>query len=112
VYKKVTEASLAALQAPKAEESTTVAATKAAKDKKDKGKSKAADNSAASAPPAPLSPILRSIFVHVQTSMDESKTFWLQQGFEEKELIKEYYKKDIEGPRDAWLLEKEIDLSS
>lgn len=44
--------------------------------------------------------------------MEDSKQFWLQQGFEEKQLIKDYYKKDIEGPRDAWLLEKEIDLSA
>lgn len=79
----------------------------------DKGKGKSADSTATSAvAPAPLGPILRSIFVHVQTSMEDSKQFWLQQGFEEKQLIKDYYKKDIEGPRDAWLLEKEIDLSA
>lgn len=110
VYKKATEASLAAAQAPPPAAPTAAASAKASKDKKDKGKGKAAETASVPQAPAPPAPILKCIFVHVQTSMEDSKAFWEQQGFKEQEVIKEYYKKDIEGPRDAWLLEKEIEL--
>jgi ribosomal protein S18 acetylase RimI-like enzyme len=53
---------------------------------------------------------LRNIFVHVQIGNEDAKTFWQTNSFGEKETIKDYYKKNIEGPRDAWLLEREIDI--
>lgn len=61
-------------------------------------------------PPAPPLPVLKKIFVHVQTSNDDAKLFWETKGFVEAQTIKDYYKPNIVGPRDAWLLEKELDM--
>lgn len=114
VYAKATEASLAASLTPPPSSATTAsnaANAKVAKDKKDKGKGKAADTTVSQTAPTPAAPILKSIFVHVQTSNEDSKTFWQQQGFKEKETIRDYYKPDVQ-PRDAWVLEKEIEIHS
>lgn len=109
VYEKATEASRAAANAP-LPSAAPPASAKATKAKADKGKGKGADSSPST--PSPPAPVLKSIFVHVQVSNEDSKAFWLQQGFKETETIKNYYKENIDGPRDAWLLEKEIDSRS
>lgn len=115
VVAKATEASLAASLTP-APSAAAVAAPAASQQAKGKGKAvdtgkSAAPEPSASSAPAPAShPILESIFVHVQTNNEDSRTFWLGQGFEETETIKDYYKPDIEGPRDAWLLQRAIQI--
>lgn len=45
------------------------------------------------------------IYLHVQTSNEEAKTFYEKNGFTEKERVEQYYKSGIE-PRSAWLLER------
>jgi ribosomal protein S18 acetylase RimI-like enzyme len=109
VYEKATEASRAAANSPLTS-TTTTASAKATKSKADKGKGKAVDPTPSA--PSPPAPVLKSIFVHVQVSNEDSKAFWLQQGFKETETVKDYYKENIEGPRSAWLLEKEINSQS
>ena len=109
---KATEASLAASLTP----APSAAAAAPAASQQAKGKGKAVDTGKTAAP-EPLAalasashPILESIFVHVQTNNEDSRTFWLGQGFEETETIRDYYKPNIEGPRDAWLLQRAIQI--
>ena len=137
VLEKAAEASLAAslTPAPQAKAAETkpavsapIAAVKSvAKSVKGKGKAVAAaagladskedekaKEAAAAAkkpqqPPKLPTPALRSIYLHVQTSNGDAKAFWESKGFVDKQTIREYYKPNIEGSRDAWLLEKEIE---
>lgn len=49
---------------------------------------------------------IKQIYLNVQTSNDDAKQFYLSHGFEEIEIISNYYK-GIEPP-DAFLLRKNI----
>lgn len=46
------------------------------------------------------------VYLHVQTSNEEAKQFYLANGFKETQIIKDYYKR-IE-PADCFLLKKSL----
>lgn len=50
---------------------------------------------------------ITEVFLHVQTSNEDAKNFYLHHGFEEKDIIKGYYK-NIDPP-DCFLLSKKIE---
>lgn len=78
-----------------------------------KGKGKAPDPAKDIASALDVSkPVLKCIFVHVQVGNEDAKVFWKAQGFKETEAVKEYYKPTIEGSRDAWILERVIELEA
>lgn len=47
------------------------------------------------------------IYLHVQVSRESAKKFYERHGFQTLDLFKDYYKK-IE-PRDAWIMERELE---
>ncbi len=47
---------------------------------------------------------IEDVYLHVQVGNDDAKRFYINQGFEEISIIKDYYKK-IE-PADCYLLTK------
>ncbi|KAK0541164.1 N-acetyltransferase 5 [Tilletia horrida] len=48
---------------------------------------------------------VQAVYLHVQTSNTEARTFYESQGFTVAREIKEYYRKGVE-PQSAWLLER------
>ena len=46
------------------------------------------------------------MYLHVQVSNEDAKRFYERHGFKETGLEKDYYKKIT--PRDAWILELEV----
>lgn len=59
---------------------------------------------------AEADPTITEVYLHVQVSNEDAKSFYLARGFEEKEVIKDYYK-NIDPP-DCFLLSKTISRSS
>eukprot|EP01039_Chlorochromonas_danica_P003095 gene3095-3385_t len=55
---------------------------------------------------AAKNPAIKEVYLHVQISNNEAKNFYLHHGFEEKEIIPNYYK-NID-PADCFLLSKKI----
>lgn len=51
-------------------------------------------------------PQISRIYLHVQVDNVEAKRFYEKFGFEEKALVKDYYKRI--SPKDAWMLERAI----
>ncbi|KAI0930285.1 hypothetical protein AcW1_009020 [Taiwanofungus camphoratus] len=52
-------------------------------------------------------PKVDAIYLHVQVSNDSAKAFYERHGFKEIDIHQNYYKKIV--PRDAWILQKEIE---
>ena len=120
VLEKAAEASLAASLTPTPSTSSpfsSAAGSNKSEKKSGKNKGKAAAQASEppkkeieqpAHPPSPPSPILKSIFVHVQVGNEDAKSFWEGKEFVESEVVSDYYKKNIEGPRDAWVMVKSI----
>jgi ribosomal protein S18 acetylase RimI-like enzyme len=61
-------------------------------------------------PPLPASSKISKIYLHVQVSNVEAKKFYEKHGFKEMGKVENYYKKII--PRDAWVLERDVETTS
>lgn len=103
---KATTAAAAASSQPDQSKDKKAADESAAKGSAEATKNGVAPSTTTSSPPV----ILQSVFVHVQINNPQAKEFWEAKGFSERELVKDYYKKNIEGPRDAWVLERDIQI--